>query len=131
MHNGGRRSEGAHPLLVGEEKILRPDSSLGAASSGGADELGAVAAIRMLRVSNFKGGTPELIQKCYAILVLVLPSDNARVWSYQELEIVKVVADQVAIALSHAAVLEESQLMREKMLGSAPPASSLSSAGRG
>ncbi|KAF5203819.1 Ethylene receptor, partial [Thalictrum thalictroides] len=98
-------------------KILKPDSALGSASSGGADELGAVAAIRMpmLRVSNFKGGTPELIQACYAILVLVLPHTNGRDWTYQELEIVKVVADQVAVALSHAAVLEESQLMREKL----------------
>ncbi|KAF8401843.1 hypothetical protein HHK36_012790 [Tetracentron sinense] len=99
-------------------KILRPDSALGAASSGGSGEAGSVAAIRMpmLRVSNFKGGTPELIQTCYAILVLVLPSANAGVWSYQELEIVEVVADQVAVALSHAAVLEESQLMREKLV---------------
>ncbi|KAF9608122.1 hypothetical protein IFM89_006049 [Coptis chinensis] len=99
-------------------KTLSTDSALGAASSGGVDELGAVAAIRMpmLRVSNFKGGTPELIQACYAILVLVLPNANGRVWNYQETEIVKVVADQVAVALSHAAVLEESQLMREKLV---------------
>ncbi|KAK6915372.1 hypothetical protein RJ641_020489 [Dillenia turbinata] len=33
----------------------------------------------------------------------------------REMEIVEVVADQVAVALSHAAVLEESQLMREKL----------------
>ncbi|KAK9289291.1 hypothetical protein L1049_017767 [Liquidambar formosana] len=97
---------------------LRPDSALSAASSGVSGEPGAVAAIRMpmLRVSNFKGGTPELIQACYAILVLVLPSEQARSWSNQELEIVEVVADQVAVALSHAAVLEESQLMRDKLV---------------
>ena len=72
----------------------------------------------MLRVCNFKGGTPELRQACYAILVLILPTgDNQepRSWSNQELEIIKVVADQVAVALSHAAILEESQLMREKL----------------
>ncbi|KAF6153237.1 hypothetical protein GIB67_036583, partial [Kingdonia uniflora] len=99
-------------------KIFRPESALGVASSGQAGEPGAVAAIRMpmLRVSNFKGGTPELIQACYAILVLVLPKADSRVWSYQELEIVEVVADQVAVALSHAAVLEESQLTREKLV---------------
>lgn len=98
-------------------KILRPESALGAASSGDSGESGAVAAIRMpmLRVSNFKGGTPELVDTCYAILVLVLPSENSRVWSYHEMEIVEVVADQVAVALSHADVLEESQLMREKL----------------
>nr|DAD19831.1 TPA_asm: hypothetical protein HUJ06_021294 [Nelumbo nucifera] len=100
-----------------EVKILMPGSSLGLASSGGSGEPGAVAAIRMpmLRVSDFKGGTPELIQQCYAILVLVLPASDTRIWSDHELEIIKVVADQVAVALSHAAILEESQHMREKL----------------
>lgn len=98
-------------------RILRPDSALGAASSGESGESGAVAAIRMpmLRVSNFKGGTPQLVDTPYAILVLVLPMSDSRVWSCHEMEIVEVVADQVAVALSHAAVLEESQLMREKL----------------
>ncbi|KAG4919716.1 hypothetical protein JHK84_057033 [Glycine max] len=98
-------------------KILRPDSAIGAASSGGSAELGAVAAIRMplLHVSNFKGGTPKLVETCYAILVLVLPSSSTRVWTYHEMEIVEVVADQVAVALSHASVLEESQQMRQKL----------------
>ncbi|KAI3442050.1 Ethylene receptor [Psidium guajava] len=97
--------------------ILRPDSALAAASSVGPRESGPVAAIRMpmLRVSNFKGGTPELLPACYAILVLVLPGGEPRSWNNQELEIIKVVADQVAVALSHAAILEESQLMREKL----------------
>ncbi|XWS42542.1 hypothetical protein CRYUN_Cryun16bG0023200 [Craigia yunnanensis] len=98
-------------------KILKPDSALGLASGSGSDEAGAVAAIRMpmLQGYNFKGGTPELVETCYAILVLVLPSLNSRNWSYPEMEIVEVVADQVAVALSHAAVLEESQLMRKKL----------------
>ncbi|CAN1729303.1 Protein EIN4 [Linum perenne] len=98
-------------------RILRSDSTLGNVSSGGCDaeESGAVAAIRMpmLRVSDFKGGTPEFIDTCYAILVLVLPSGSS--WSYEAMEILEVVADQVAVALSHAAVLEESQLMREQL----------------
>lgn len=99
-------------------RILDPDSQLAASSSGENNEPGAVAAIRMpmLRVSDFKGGTPEMIQTCYAILVLVLPGGQIRTWTNLELEIVKVVADQVAVALSHAAVLEESQLMREKLV---------------
>ncbi|XP_072988267.1 ethylene receptor 2-like [Typha latifolia] len=99
-------------------KILKPDSILGRASSGGLLEPGSVAAIRMpmLNVSNFKGGTPDVVQANYAILVLVLPVDDSRIWSRQELEIVEVVADQVAVALSHAAVLEESQLMRDKLV---------------
>jgi ethylene receptor len=98
-------------------RILGPNSKLGSISSGGSSgESGPVAAIRMpmLRVSNFKGGTPELVETCYALLILVLPA-NERSWSYEEMEIVEVVADQVAVALSHAAVLEESQLMREKL----------------
>ncbi|KAJ8747713.1 hypothetical protein K2173_013165 [Erythroxylum novogranatense] len=98
-------------------KTLRPDSALGTASGGRTEEAGALAAIRMpmLRVSNFKGGTPELVDTSYAILVLVLPGADSRTWSYEEMEIVEVVADQVAVALSHAAVLEESQLMRERL----------------
>uniref|UniRef100_A0A0V0IXF0 Ethylene receptor n=1 Tax=Solanum chacoense TaxID=4108 RepID=A0A0V0IXF0_SOLCH len=98
-------------------RILRQDSVLAASSSGGSGEPCAVAAIRMplLRASDFKGGTPELVDTRYAILVLVLSSVDERVWSYDEMEIVEVVADQVAVALSHATVLEESQLMREKL----------------
>ncbi|KAE8699142.1 hypothetical protein F3Y22_tig00110584pilonHSYRG00019 [Hibiscus syriacus] len=69
----------------------------------------------MLQGFNFKGGTPELVETSYAILILVLPSTNSRNWSYPEMEIIEVVADQVAVALSHAAVLEESQRMREKL----------------
>ncbi|XP_075081690.1 LOW QUALITY PROTEIN: protein EIN4-like [Nicotiana tabacum] len=97
-------------------RILRQDSVLAAASSGGPGEPCTVAAIRMplLRASDFKGGTPVLVDTRYAILVLVLPSGDFD-WSSNEMEIVEVVADQVAVALSHATVLEESQLMREKL----------------
>ncbi|XP_027350248.1 protein EIN4-like isoform X2 [Abrus precatorius] len=97
--------------------ILRPDSALGAASSGRSENSGPIAAIRMpiLHVSNFKGGTPELVETSYAILVLVLPNSNSRDWTSHEMEIMEVVADQVAVALSHASVLEESQLMSQKL----------------
>lgn len=97
--------------------ILSSESALAVSSVGVSGDAGPVAAIRMpmLRVCNFKGGTPELTQACYAILVLILPAEEPRSWSNQELEIIKVVADQVAVALSHAAILEESQLMREKL----------------
>lgn len=83
-----------------EVQIVEPGSALGSPSSGGLEDHGAMAAIRMpmLKVSNFKGGTPELMQACYAILVLVLPSGQERSWSDEELEIIKVVADQVAVA---------------------------------
>lgn len=99
-------------------KIIDPKSALAVGSSGGTCELGSVAAIRMpmLKVANFKEGTShDLVPSYYAILVLVLPDEQDRTWTSQELEIVEVVADQVAVALSHASVLEESQLMREKL----------------
>ncbi|XP_047327627.1 protein EIN4-like [Impatiens glandulifera] len=98
-------------------RILRSDSPLGAASSGEFTTNGGIAAIRMpmLRVSNFKGGTPEFVETSYALLVLVLRSDNEGGWSDHEMQIVEVVADQVAVALSHASVLEESQSMREEL----------------
>ncbi|XP_047336328.1 protein EIN4-like [Impatiens glandulifera] len=96
-------------------KLLERDSPL---VTGSVTETGPIAAIRMpmLRVCNFKGGTPELIQACYSILVLVLPGGEGRSWRSQELEIVTVVADQVAVALSHSAILEESQFMRDKLV---------------
>ncbi|KAG0535531.1 hypothetical protein BDA96_04G373800 [Sorghum bicolor] len=96
-------------------KLLPPDSVLGSASGGGKEGTGTVAAIRMpmLKVADFKGGTPEVIKTSYAVLVLVPPSD--RNWAPHELEIVEVVADQVAVALSHASLLEESQAMRDRL----------------
>ncbi|CAN1247060.1 Protein EIN4 [Linum grandiflorum] len=110
-----RASSGSQQFSIpmNDPDILRSDSALGAVSSN--EESGPVAGIRMpmLRVSNFKGGTPEFVDTCYAILVLVLP--NGSLWFDEAMEIVEVVADQVAVALSHAAVLEESQLMREQL----------------
>lgn len=96
-------------------KLLGPDSALASASGGGKEDTGTVAAIRMplLKVSDFKGGTPEVIQTSYAVLVLVPPSGKN--WGAHELEIVEVVADQVAVALSHASLLEESQAMRDRL----------------
>lgn len=98
-----------------EVNMLSAGSALASVTSRG--KPGPTVGIRvpMLRVCNFKGGTPEAIHMCYAILVCVLPLGQSRNWTYQELEIVKVVADQVAVAISHAVILEESQLMREKL----------------
>ncbi|ESQ36494.1 hypothetical protein EUTSA_v10007018mg [Eutrema salsugineum] len=98
-----------------EVNMLNTNSPLASVTSRG--NPGPTVGIRvpMLRVCNFKGGTPEAIHMCYAILVCVLPLGQSRSWTYQELEIVKVVADQVAVAISHAVILEESQLMREKL----------------
>ncbi|MCD9640186.1 hypothetical protein HAX54_025331 [Datura stramonium] len=46
---------------------------------------------------------------------LVLSSADDRVWSYDEMDIVEVVADHVTVVLSHATALEESQTMKEKL----------------
>ncbi|OAY83853.1 putative ethylene response sensor 1 [Ananas comosus] len=78
-----------------------------------------VAAVRvpLLHLSNFQiNDWPEFSAKSYAIMVLMLPSDSARKWHVHELELVEVVADQVAVALSHAAILEESRRAQELLL---------------
>ncbi|GMH03654.1 hypothetical protein Nepgr_005493 [Nepenthes gracilis] len=46
----------------------------------------------------------------------VLPCEQDRSWTVEKVEIIEVVADQMAVAISHAAVLEDSQLMRDKLV---------------
>ncbi|KAF8392645.1 hypothetical protein HHK36_022994 [Tetracentron sinense] len=78
-----------------------------------------VVAVRvpLLHLSNFQiNDWPELSAKSYAVMVLVLPTDGARQWHDHELELVEVVADQVAVALSHAAILEESMRARDLLM---------------
>ncbi|XP_048330913.2 ethylene receptor isoform X1 [Ziziphus jujuba] len=80
---------------------------------------GEVVAVRvpLLHISNFQiNDWPELSVKRYALMVLMLPSDSARQWHVHELELVEVVADQVAVALSHAAILEESMRARNLLI---------------
>jgi hypothetical protein len=70
----------------------------------------------MLKVADFKGGTPEVIKTSYAVLVLVPPMQVTETGDVrQELEIVEVVADQVVVPLSHASLPEESQAMRKTL----------------
>ena len=54
-----------------------------------------------------------MIQTSYAVLVLVPPSGKS--WGQHEMEIVEVVAGQVAVALSHATLLEGSRAMRVRL----------------
>ncbi|XP_073279711.1 ethylene receptor 1-like [Primulina huaijiensis] len=80
---------------------------------------GQVVAVRvpLPHLSNFQiHDWPELSTKRYALMVLMLPSDSARQWHIHELELVEVVADQVAVALSHAAILEESTRARDLLM---------------
>ncbi|CAA6663415.1 unnamed protein product [Spirodela intermedia] len=78
-----------------------------------------VVAVRvpLLHVSNFQiNEWPEVSVKSDAVMVLMLPPDSARKWHVHELELVEVVADQVAVALSHAAILEESMRARDLLM---------------
>ncbi|KAJ9171777.1 hypothetical protein P3X46_015094 [Hevea brasiliensis] len=78
-----------------------------------------VVAVRvpLLHLSNFQiNDWPDLSAKSYAVMVLILPTDGARKWRDHELELVEVVADQVAVALSHAAILEESMRARDQLM---------------
>ncbi|KAI7742306.1 hypothetical protein M8C21_018785, partial [Ambrosia artemisiifolia] len=80
---------------------------------------GEVVAVRvpLLHLNNFQiHDWPELTTKRFALMVLMLPSDSARQWHVHELELVEVVADQVAVALSHAAILEESMRARDLLM---------------
>lgn len=78
-----------------------------------------VVAIRvpLLHLTNFQiNDWPELSAKSFAVMVLMLPPDSAREWRPHERELVEVVADQVAVALSHAAILEESMRARDLLM---------------
>ncbi|XP_057459185.1 ethylene receptor [Lotus japonicus] len=80
---------------------------------------GSVVAVRvpLLHLSNFQiYDWPEVSTRNYALMVLMIPSDSARQWHVHELELVEVVADQVAVALSHAAILEESMRARDLLM---------------
>eukprot|EP00249_Psilotum_nudum_P024338 c29160_g2_i2 orf=389-2275(-) len=80
---------------------------------------GDVVAIRvpLLHLSNFHiHDWPDPSKRPYALMVLMLPSDSARRWHLHELELVEVVAEQVAVALSHAAILEESIRARDLLM---------------
>ncbi|KAM1023895.1 hypothetical protein ACFX2I_037113 [Malus domestica] len=72
--------------------------------------------VPLLNLSNLQiNDWPDVSAKSYAIMVLILPTDGTRKWREHELELVDVVADQVAVALSHAAILEESMRARKQL----------------
>ena len=89
-------------------KLLGSNSKLGRETGNG---LGLAIRLPMLRVSDFGAA-----KACHAILVLVLPEDEVRIWSPEEFELVEVVAEQVAVALSHAGIVEDSVMMIEKLM---------------
>nr|XP_027064196.1 ethylene receptor [Coffea arabica] len=98
---------------------ISPNSPVAKLRPSGKYMQGEVVAVRvpLLHLSNFQiNDWPELSTKRYALMVLMLPSDSARQWHVHELELVEVVADQVAVALSHAAILEESMRARDLLM---------------
>lgn len=98
---------------------ISPNSPVARLRPTGKYMTGEVVAIRvpLLHLSNFQiNDWPEMSSKHYALMVLMLPSDSARQWHVHELELVEVVADQVAVALSHAAILEESMRARDLLM---------------
>ncbi|XP_047975059.1 probable ethylene response sensor 1 [Salvia hispanica] len=71
--------------------------------------------VPLLDLSNFHiNNCPQLSAKSYAVMVLVL--SGIRQWRDHELELVEVVVDQVAVALSHAAILEESMRSHDQLV---------------
>jgi ethylene receptor len=81
--------------------------------------IGDVVAVRvpLIHLTNFHPGDwPDSSKRPFALMVLMLPSDSARRWHVYELELVEVVADQVAVALSHAAILEETMQARDLLM---------------
>nr|AAL40901.1 ethylene receptor [Petunia x hybrida] len=98
---------------------ISPNSPVARLRPAGKYMPGEVVAVRvpLLHLSNFQiNDWPELSTKRYALMVLMLPSDSARQWHAHVLELVEVVADQVAVALSHAAILEESMRARDLLM---------------
>jgi ethylene receptor len=78
-----------------------------------------VVAVRvpLLHLSNFPiNDWPDRSSKSFAIMVLILPADSARKWRDHELELVDVVIDQIPVALSHAAIMEESMRARDQLV---------------
>ncbi|KAL2535517.1 Ethylene response sensor 1 [Forsythia ovata] len=71
--------------------------------------------VPLLHLSNFHiNDWPDQSSKSYAVMVLIL--NGLRKWRDHEFELVEVVADQVAVALSHAAILEESMRARDQLV---------------
>ncbi|KAK4374004.1 hypothetical protein RND71_004681 [Anisodus tanguticus] len=107
--------------VFGTNRVVKisPNSPVARLRPAGKYMPGEVVAVRvpLLHLSNFQiNDWPELSTKRYALMVLMLPSDSARQWHVHELELVEVVADQVAVALSHAAILEESMRARDLLM---------------
>ncbi|KAG0630950.1 hypothetical protein M758_1G215900 [Ceratodon purpureus] len=114
--------------------LVPPDSLVGKHNCPDTDDFkweDRVVAVRLpyMSTSNFKetkdldlangdlaNGQIDAASSSYALLVLILPCDPERKWLDDELDVVTAIAGQVAVALSHATVLEESIKSRDQLL---------------
>eukprot|EP00850_Spirogloea_muscicola_P017927 SM000159S01758 [mRNA] locus=s159:62197:67988:- [translate_table: standard] len=90
-------------------EVIRASGPLAEVLDQGMDEdCSRLAAVRLplLQTTEFHKEEVGLQDTPFALMVLALPSNSTREWQPHEIYLVEVVADQVAIALSHAAVLE-------------------------
>ncbi|NP_001280830.1 ethylene response sensor 1-like [Malus domestica] len=72
--------------------------------------------VPLLNLSNFQiNDWPDVSAKSYAIMVLILPTDGTRKWREHELELVDTPSVPSFVALSHAAILEESMRARKQL----------------
>ncbi|KAD3338161.1 hypothetical protein E3N88_33682 [Mikania micrantha] len=98
------RIYGASPLARIRSSVYRPPEAV-------------AVRVPLLHLSSFEiDDWADHAVRSYAIMVLILPVNGVRKWRDHELELVKVVADQVAVALSHAAILEESMRARDQLM---------------
>ncbi|EFJ32375.1 ethylene response two-component response regulator [Selaginella moellendorffii] len=81
---------------------------------------GEVLAVRVpfLHLNDFRVGDWSQAHghRPFALMVLVLPPNSARRWRPHELDMVDAVADQVAVAMSHASILEDSIKARDLLM---------------
>nr|AAB81244.1 putative ethylene receptor [Dianthus caryophyllus]AAB82657.1 putative ethylene receptor [Dianthus caryophyllus] len=90
--------------------------SMSVAGRYGAPEI-VVVRVPLLHHSNFQiNDWPDISAKNFAAMVLISPSDAVRKFRDHDLELVKVVADEVAVALSHAATVEESVRAQNQLM---------------
>ncbi|XAR60649.1 Non-specific serine/threonine protein kinase [Bertholletia excelsa] len=91
--------------------VLGSNSNLGNGSS-----LAVAIRVPVVRLPEIGGENGKKNKSCFGVLVLQLPEDTGDgIWSSVELGILEGVANEVAVALSHAFIIEESFLVKKKL----------------
>ncbi|EFJ33436.1 hypothetical protein SELMODRAFT_84824 [Selaginella moellendorffii] len=97
--------------------VVVPSKALGPLAGAGQTSFnhGSVVAIRIPLLAS-SGCVSHPDKECYALMVLSFPKNLQKAWGDHELELVEAVADQVAVALSHAAVVEETLKVQDQLI---------------